>query len=206
MGPHGCATVRVAADGSTEVQHVATDILRWQSVSVEVHSATTRSDFEHRLREHAQRLLVEAGGRSLLVQWSVVDAGCRPDSPGARLLAQMRCGRLAADLCQDLQRAFGQLEPGLWSAELDVVPSAQPAPSWQGEDSVLGEFLRAVQMGQDQLDRPLVAEQWLTDQGDSTHIPTSMRVHNAADRQRILHQVAALGADLLQGHYQELET
>ena len=71
---------------------------------------------------------------------------------------------------------------------------------------MLGEFLRAVQMGQDQLDRPLVAEQWLTDQGDSTHIPTSMRVHNAADRQRILHQVAALGADLLQGHYQELET
>ena len=89
--------------------------------------------------------------------------------------------------------------PGTWTESFSVdTPVVYPA-GWYEEDTVLGELLRAVQHFQNASDEPVELEDWDADTPLSPELANALLISGTADRENVLRQVAALGADLLRG-------
>lgn len=200
-GAHGCTLVEV--DGQqARASLVPTDVMRWLSQRVVVDEASTRDDLKTLLRERMQTLVETTPGVDLLVSWTVAGSG--------PLLSQLRRGALGGELLGWLRKEYGFGPPAAWSVSLEVELPASLPPEWYEQETIRGDFLRAIRQFQINSAEPLELESYLPgedlDDSDQRLREFARACSSPADgaaRGRVLREAAWLGADLLSGEETE---
>ncbi len=190
-GVHGCTLVQVDQQGQTRTSLIPADSVRWIGERLLVEQTTTHEELETRLRERLQALLETMPAATLLVSWTIAGQG--------PLLDRLRRGKQAADLIERLRGDFGYRSPPAWSVSLEVEASETMPPEWYEQETIRGDFLRAVRLFQMNADEPLGLEEYLADANRAGELAAAVAFPNAAAREGVLREVAALGVDLLTG-------
>lgn len=189
-GPHGCTLVQVDEQGQARTTLLPTDAVRWLSERVAIDETATRESLQTLLRERMHSLIESTPKMDLLVSWTI--AGNGP------LISQLRRGGLSEEMLGWLRSEYGQVRPGAWGVSLDIEPAlALPAP-WYEQDTIRGDFLRAVrqlELGEE----PLELESFVSDAHLAGILASAAAVPDRALRQRELREAALLGVDLLSG-------
>jgi exonuclease SbcD len=190
-GPHGCTLVQVDHGRKARTKFIVTDVLRWREETLPAEEAGSRNDLQRHLRTRMQRIGAEAGQSTTIVSWRIA-----ADGPAAEGL---RRGDLGQELVDWLRTEFGRAKPAVWTASLQVEAPAALSEELYEEDTILGDFLRAVRK-YDQDDG--LALNWLRFLPGLTERPALanlLQLPDAAERRALLDESALLGLQLLSG-------
>jgi len=190
-GAHGCTLVQVDSQANPRTTLVPTDVMRWQNERVVVDEATSRDDLEQLLRERMHTLVEATGETDLLISWTVAGGG--------PLVAQLRQPAVTAQLLDWLRSEYGFGPPAAWTVSLSVEPTAVLPPEWYEQETIRGDFLRAVQQYQANTGEPLDLEAYLSEEQVAGTLGTAAAISDKAARRQVLRQAAVLGVDLLSG-------
>ncbi len=190
-GVHGCTLVQVDAAGQTRTSLIATDAGRWIAERIAVDETTSREELETRLRDRLHALVEASPAMDLLISWTIAGHGS--------LLGQLRHGAVAAELLEWLRNDYGYRSPAAWSVSLDVEISEMLPPEWYEQETIRGDFLRAVRQLQMNPDEPLSLDSYLAEAHLAGTLAAAAAVAGKPARDRVLREAAALGADLLSG-------
>lgn len=186
-GAHGCSLVHVESDGRTRVQLIPTDAVRFQTEDISLDPTAPVADQRRPFLERVKTLRQESDDRPLLVTWELRLSG----SP---TLAQRE--KLSAELLTWLRNEFGGSRIPLWSISVECA-SGMLSPSWLAEDTMLGEFLRAVEQAIHQDDVPLDLSSFIPVRHQQSSVASMAQVGIGIDKQTLLREAALLGAQLL---------
>jgi hypothetical protein len=150
---------------------------------------------EARLRERMHALLEAMPATPLLISWTVAGRG--------PLLAPLRRGKLAADWLQALRSEYGYRTPPAWSISLELELAETLPPEWYAQETIRGEFLRAIRQLQISPGEPLGLEAYLAEAQRGGPLAAAVAIADQPARQSVLREAAALGADLLSGEEPE---
>jgi hypothetical protein len=195
-GVHGCTLVQVDPQHQARTSLIPTDAARWIGQRVLIDEATTRQQMETRLREHINALLEAMPSTPLLISWTVAGRGS--------LLTPLRRGKLAADWLQSLRADYGYRSPPAWSLSLELELSDTLPPEWYGQETIRGEFLRAIRQLQMNPGEPLGLEPYLAEAHRAGDPAAAVAIGDPQARDAVLREAAALGADLLSGEEQHV--
>jgi DNA repair protein SbcD/Mre11 len=189
LGPHGCTVVDVDDQGRARMTFVMTNALEWVHEVVPIDQATRREDLE---RLFTQRVLSLTHGSKtdLLISWTI--AG---DGP---LSAELRRGKLRGDLLEWLRIEHGLSSPVVWPVGIEVEWHSALPPALYEQETILGDFLRAVREFEIDPQLPLDVESLLPEQHAGL-LPQAFAITDKATRQRVLREAALLGRELLGG-------
>jgi len=190
-GIHGCTLVEVDQQGQTRTSLIPTDAVRWMNERILVDETTAREDLEARLREHVHTFLEALPSTGLLISWTI--SGCGP------MMTMLRGGRLADELLQWLRGDYGYRSPAAWSVSLDVELSETLPPEWYEQESIRGDFLRAIRQLQMNSDETLDLEQYVAETHQAGTLADLVALADRSTREGVLRETAALGVDLLSG-------
>jgi exonuclease SbcD len=154
-GTHGCTLVQVDPQQQARTSLIPTDVMRWLSQRVVIDEATTRNDLDTLLRERMQTLVETTPGVDLLISWTVAGSG--------PLMGQLRRGKLRGELLDWLRSAYGFGPPAAWSLSLEVEFSAALPPEWYEQETIRGDFLRAIRQLQIRGAEPLHLESYVAE-------------------------------------------
>ena len=185
---HGCSLVQVDESRNTRVSLLPTDILRWRNERIVIDEATTREQLEMSIRERMNTLMENADGVDLLIGWTV--AGLGP------LAAELRRGTLGKTLLNALREDYGKGSQVAWSTEISVESTGVLPPHWYEQQTIRGDYLRAVQSFQAEPSRKLRLDAYLPDDTDEEIIHMLTDIPNS-ERSVVLNEVSVLGVDLL---------
>jgi hypothetical protein len=188
---HGCTLVEVDAQQSSRTSLITTDSIRWHSERLLINDATTRDDLEMRLRERLHALQESASNVPLLLSWNLSGKGA--------LAAQLQRGTLAADLLAWLRAEYGHGQVAAWSVSLDVESTEPLPPEWYEQETIRGDFLRAIRQLQMNTAESLDVERYVAEAHRAGTLAESVAIGDEAVRDRALREAALLGVDLLSG-------
>jgi hypothetical protein len=190
-GPHSCTLVHIDHARKTRSKSIVTDAVRWRTETIDLGDNAHRNELQRQLRAGMQRIASEASGCPTLVRWTVQAEG--------PLVRSLRSGDLARELLDWLRTEFGRAHPAVWATQL-LVESKQAIPAdLYEEDTILGDFLRAVKDHEQNPSRPLALSAFVPDLGKHRHLAASLQSVDAATRRTLLEEAAVLGMDLLSG-------
>lgn len=188
-GVHGCLLCRVERGRTAQTQLVPTDSVRWRNESIALPESTHRNDLQRHLRTRMQRISSEAAGCCVLVRWSIETEG--------KLAEHLRSGG-DRELSDWLRTEFGRAQPSVWTTELRVSGAEEiPEESYE-EDTILGDFLRAVREHQQDERLPLDLAEYLPEPGRNRALAAAMS-GDPSSRRQLLEEAAVRGAALLRG-------
>ena len=190
-GVHGCTLVQVDEQCQTRTALIPTDAVRWIDERVAVDETTSREELESRLRDRMQTLVEASGTAGLLISWSVAGRG--------PLIARLQRGSLAAELVQWLRSDYGRRSPAAWSVSLEVELSETLPPEWYEQETIRGDFLRAVRQLQMNPEEPVALESYMAETHLAGVLATTATFSGKPARDRVLREAAALGVNLLSG-------
>lgn len=191
IGPHGATLVTVDASGTIRTQAVPTDTVRWHHEQVEMADGATGEQLWRPLADRMKELVEASVDRTLLVCWTVRTAG--------RLGYQLRRQGLDRELLERLRREFGRGEPAVWTVRLDAAAAEPVDRAYLNEDTILGDFLRAVDRCRENTEEPLELESYLTDRQMAGTYAGTVAFSSVQERSAVLQDAADLGFDLLHG-------
>jgi DNA repair protein SbcD/Mre11 len=192
-GVHGCTVVHVDDQGRCRSGFVPTDSLRWHREMLLLDDATDPQQLEEEMRRRIAALRAESGERTLLVTWQAHGSG--------EVAQRLRRGQLRAELLDRLRDEFGYSQPAAWSVALEVEPLAVLPAAWYEQETILGDYLRAIRrLEEHEGPIDLAAQLGARESGE---LAATAMPDDPAERRRVLREAAQLGADLLGG---ELET
>jgi hypothetical protein len=180
--------VQVDEQGRARLTFLPTDTLRWQQERTSVGEKITADTLAAQLREQTASLAAAAPGVTLLVSWTISGSG--------PLVAQLRSGTLGGELLTNLRAQFGHAAPAAWTVALEA-EGAPPAETLYEQETILGDFLRAVRRHQTHAELPLDLENYLSERQLAGALGASAQFTDATLRDRILREAAWLGSDLL---------
>ncbi|OHB70326.1 MAG: hypothetical protein A2V70_18315, partial [Planctomycetes bacterium RBG_13_63_9] len=195
QGTHGCTLVQVDDQQRGRPSLVPTDALRWLSERVVVGDDATREDLEALLRERMHALVESTPKLDLLISWTL--AGYRPEVGRGSLLAQVRRGALGAEMLGWLRSEYGYGPPAAWSVSLEVEPPVSLPPEWYEQETIRGDFLRAIRQLQMNPQEPLGLESYVAEEHLAGTLGSALDLSHRPDRERVLRESALLGVDLL---------
>jgi|TARA_R110002072_G_scaffold122601_2_gene257350 DNA repair exonuclease SbcCD nuclease subunit len=132
-GPHGYVVVDVDAEHTARVRRVETDRFRYLNVAIDSDEIRSAGSLRNLLGQKIGTLTNEHGGRHLLIAWEVT-------LDNAEVLPSVGD---PTELLRNLRRDHGTTNPAAWTTRLTVRPPHNYPKSWQDEDTILGDFLRA---------------------------------------------------------------
>jgi len=187
-GPHGCSVVTVDDSGRAKTKFVATDVVRWLELTLEV-TATTRAEQLHdRMVERLEKLIAQHPGIDLFVRWTIRGTG--------QLVNRLRPGGLSDELLVDLRRQFGERSPTAWSISIQCDSPLSVPSEWYDQETCLGDFLREAREFELHDDLALDLRQFVPD--DMQHDPLAEIADiSHGDRSALLCRAGKLGVDLL---------
>jgi hypothetical protein len=154
-GPHGCTLVQVDGAERAHTTPLAAAVVVWHSAQVQLRHETTQVQLHAELRAQMQTLVERAAGTTLLVSWSI--AG---DGP---LLSPLRHGTLATELLEGLRAEFGYHAPIAWSVGVHVEPGRAWPEGLLEQETLLGDFLRAMEQHRAEPQRELNLARYLSE-------------------------------------------
>jgi hypothetical protein len=164
--------------------------VRWRKESVALDENAGRNDLQRELRARMQRIATEASGSTVLVAWTV--------QTGGELAGTLR-GGLGQEITDWLRSEFGQARPAVWTVSLDVESTLGVPEELYEEDTILGDFLRAVREHQQNGKLELDFGTLLPDMSNNRAFRTSLQSIDRNTRGVLLEEAAVLGTDLLRG-------
>jgi len=190
-GAHGCTLVHVEHGRKARTKFIATETVRWRNESLSLAADSNRNDLQRQLRSAMQRIASEAGGAAVLVAWQV--------QGGEALVRQLRRGELGRELIEWLRTEFGRAKPPVWATGLETQASETIADELYEEDTILGDFLRAIREHEQEPSRTLNLAAFLPDLGKNRALVSALQAVDRDERRTLLHEAARLGVDLLSG-------
>jgi len=194
-GPHGCTLVEVVPGTAPHLQFLPCDAARFISQRVTLEAATTRDQLERILESRVADMIASGGGVDTFVSWTIAGRG--------RLLGQLRNGTLIEELKNLLRKNHGHRTPAVWTVSMIAQPDVAVTDDLLKQDTILGEYLRAVDLQlreDDEADRELMdLSSCLTEQQREHGLTTLVSLADGTIRDRVLRQAAVLGTDLLSG-------
>ncbi len=136
LGPHGCFLCRVDEEGRLRTQMIETDAIRWLHQTVAIHESASEIELKALLSERATRIALESTERVAMVAWHLTTTG--------EFNPSLRHRQCIDDLLDWLRDEFGGHENGIWSTRLTIQPPRSLPECWSDEDTILGEYLRAI--------------------------------------------------------------
>ncbi|MBN2474868.1 MAG: hypothetical protein JXB62_09700 [Pirellulales bacterium] len=194
-GAHGCTLVQVNQPQPARTSLIPTDVLRWLDERIAVDDATTRDDLEVLLRQRIQALIETVPKVDLLISWTIGGSG--------PLVATLRRGTLRSELLQWLRSEFGFGPPAAWSVSLEVEPPVSLPPEWYEQETIRGDFLRAIRQAQMNTGEPIDLQAYLAEEHLAGLLAPAATLDDKAMRERVLREAALLGSDLLSGEESE---
>jgi len=195
VGPHGCTVVDVDATGAIRTRLCPTDTIRWLDERIIVDEAAGRETLVAMLRERMHTLRDTMPGLDLLVRWTIAGSG--------PLLARLRDGGLADSLLKRLRDDFGHGPPAAWSVGIDVEPTAMLPGEWYEQETIRGDYLRALREIETNPAAMIDLARDLPDDASLAQLRAELPIGDQAKRRRLLHEAALLGVDLLTGEESE---
>lgn len=190
-GVHGCTLVQVDGQQQTRTSLIPTEAVRWTAERLTVDATTSREALETQIRRRLQSLLDASPTTGLLIAWTI--AGQGPISTALRRTP------LAAELLEVLRDEFGRRTPAAWSTSLEVELSETLPPEWYEQETIRGDFLRAVrQLQMNPEERPAL-ESYMAESHLAGILSGAAAFSSQAARDNVLREAAALGVDLLSG-------
>jgi hypothetical protein len=125
----------------------------------------------------------------LLISWTIGGNG--------PLLAELRRGALGPELLGRLRSEYGLASPAAWSVSLGTEPAASLPEAVYEQQTILGDFLRAVRQYEMNPAESLGIEAYLGEPHLAGSLAAAASVADEAARQRVLRDAALLGAHLL---------
>jgi len=190
-GIHGCTLVHVDDQRHARTSLIPCEALRWLSERVVVDTASSGEELKTLLRERMHTLLEAASKLDLLITWTIAGSG--------PLLAELRRGNLAAELLAWLRSEYGMGRPAAWSLSLEAECSAALPPEWFEQETIRGDFLRAIRRLELAPDEPLAWDAYLSEKHLAGTLASVLAPSDRSTRQRVLREAALLGVDLLSG-------
>ena len=195
IGPHGCTLVEVVPGTTPHLQFLPCDSVRFINQKITLEVSTTRDQLDRLIESRMADMIASATGLDLFVSWTFGGRG--------RLLSQMRHGSLATEIINNLRKTYGHRNPAIWSASITAQPDIAVNDDLLKQDTILGEYLRAVDYHLREDER---ADQGVLDLADSlTELQRNcglgplVSLADPTHRDRILRRAAALGTDVLSG-------
>lgn len=188
---HGCTLVHVEHGRKARTKFIATESVRWRNESLSLPPEANRNDLQRQLRSGMQRIASEAGGAAVLVSWQI--QGCET------LVRQLRRSGLDRELIDWLRTEFGRAKPPVWTTRLQAETSEAIAGELYEEDTILGDFLRAIREHEETPSRTLNLAAFLPDLGKNRTLASALQTVDRDERQMLLQEAARLGLDLLSG-------
>ena len=125
---------------------------------------------------------------TILINWFLATSG--------EFNPAIRNREWSAELLEWLRDEFGRSDRGIWSVRLDVEPPDSLPSSWYEEDTILGEYLRAVGRYQSDDSLKLSLHDYLPTslEGDSL---VGIGQVSKSNREEVLRAAAMIGIDYL---------
>jgi exonuclease SbcD len=190
-GTHGCLVVRGGDGGRPQVQFVATDVVRWHTVRVSAGDLTTRDELQSLLMERIRGLAAESADQPLLVTCLVEASG--------RLGSRLRQDGLGDEILAWLRKHLLKATPPAWVVALESPFNSEVPNDWRDEDTILGDYLRAVEQTRGDRRQGLDLSMFLPSSQPSRDLESLLLVSSDEVREHILQQAVEMGADLLRG-------
>ena len=189
-GAHGCTLVSVDDQGRAEMTPIVTNAMEWLHETVLVDPAMRREGLEaiftQRIHSLTQGLKCD-----LLVTWTIGGSG--------PLMAELRRGKLRGDLLEWLRIEHGLSSPVVWTVGIELETQNVLPASLYEQETILGDFLRAVREFELDPQQPLEVESLLAEGQAAGLFSDAVRIADAATRKRVLHESALLAVELLGG-------
>ncbi len=190
-GPRGCTLVDVGADGEAKLRFVATDAVRWHTERIQLDARADKRELSRLLHEKMRSLVDGSPSRDLLVSWKAVTEG--------QLAVPLRRGGLADQIVADLRQEFGHGQTAAWTVALMAESPRKLPRHWYDEDTILGDFVRALRDHQSKRGKSFDLASLLPDRYRGGPMEDAVKWGDAADCEAVLQQAAQLGTDLLRG-------
>lgn len=187
-GSHGCHLVRVDGTGAVKAQFHELDTIRWMPQKLAIAEKSTPEQLREVLTDRALKLVSDHPEQLLLVEWQLTPAG--------EFNLGLRQPRQLHDLTRWLRDEFGRAERGLWSVRLAIDPPVQLPAGWYEEDTILGDYLRALGRYQSDESLSLALHEYLPSQVAADAAADLIRL-KGSDRAEILAAAAQLGVEYL---------
>jgi hypothetical protein len=182
--------VRVDEEGVAHPRVVPTDVVRWRREPLKVGADTTADALLGELRQRTRTLLESLGDRTLLVTWQVTGKG--------PLLSRLRRGGLRQQFEEKLRAEFGSASPAAWTVAVEADTVADIPAQYYEEDTILGDFLRALQeVSADEAETDRMRA-FLDMACHADELP-GVATLDEDEQQRVLRETATLAVDLLHG-------
>jgi DNA repair exonuclease SbcCD nuclease subunit len=193
-GSHGCTLVNVDEQGQARMTFVATSAMEWLHETLLIDPTTSREGLEAMCSQRIQKL-TEGSKTDLLITWTIGGSG--------PLMAELRRGKLRGELLEWLRIEHGLSSPIVWTVGIEIEPrNALPAALYE-QETILGDFLRALREFETDPQQPLNFESLLADEQAAGLFSQAVAVGDAVARKRVLHEAALLGVELLGGDTQD---
>jgi hypothetical protein len=189
IGAHGCTVVHVESDGRIRSRFVPTDVLRWQRERIVVAPTASLGELERILCDRARKLVAEGDQRPQIVAFEVAGldrwtiAARKPGTP-QRLVEKVRA-------------EFARSQPPLWTSQVSFVTEEEQASVWFEEDTIRGDFLRAVRQWQTETAQELDLSSYLPPAETLSWLERDLSIDDPQQRRTALDDAAVLGVELL---------
>ena len=190
-GLSGFKICRIDSTGKLRVQTVESDRVRFLPQKVAISERVQMKELKNELTERALKVISDTTDQIVLTSWFLTtDGDFNP---------LIRKPEWAAEVLEWLRDEFGRGDKGMWSTSVRIeTPDTMPN-DWYEEDTLLGEYLRA--MGRYQSDESLKLNLHpLMPQTVSNKVTAGMTDVSLNRRSEVLRKATLLGVEYLAEH------
>lgn len=196
-GIHGFKLCRVDTGGKLRVQNIDADRVRFMPQRVSVSEQVQLDELKNELGERALKIMTDTTDQVVLCNWFLATEG--DFNPGIRKREWIE------GLLEWLRDEFGRTDKGLWSVGLRVEAPKNMPIEWYEEDTLLGEYLRALGRYQGDDSLKLNLHEYMP-QTVQNKVTEGMGLVSENRRENILRQAALVGVEYLAKHKEFVES
>ncbi len=191
IGAHGCQLVKTDTQGLFHTQLIETDSVRWLPQKLAIAESASIEELKNVLTERALKIISDHPESAVLVHWQLATSG--------NFNPLLRQPRVRQELLDWLRHEFGRSELGLWSVDFVIDPPHSLPGGWYEEDTILGDYLRAIGRYQSDPTLNLALHEYLPDSVDNDAVANVVRL-TGESRQKVLTRATMLGVEYLAAH------
>jgi hypothetical protein len=190
IGPHGCTLVEVRRPRETRLRFIPCDMVRCQHERVMVSAAASWNDLQELLSQRVGEMRSQTPTIPLLVRWTLAAADNSVDAAAL--------STLAAKSLTWLKKQYGYHSEPCWPVSVRTDVQRHISASEYEEDTLLGDYLRAVRAVREEQQVSIAQSPCVPDQlpGDLQWLAD---LSDAATCNGVLREATGLGAALLRG-------
>lgn len=188
-GGHGCTMVTVDAQGKSRIQEFDLDSVRWSLQKITVAENAKLGDLKDSIGDRCLKMRAEYPDQLILCKWKISTTG--------EFNPRLRNAAWKKELMTWLRNEFGQATGGLWSVTLKIDPPRSLPADWYEEETILGDYLRAVGRFQGDSSMALTLMDYLPEHGGEDNWQTELGRIPGEARESILRKASLIGVDYL---------